>query len=96
MKTITFTVKIWAEFYDHEQIGPKEAARLLCRDINQILAKYDGSTGGAQIIHGPKNLKVTGRPAAGGSKRSQPRRRCRRCRFLSCHASLSSDATRST
>ena len=59
MKSITFTVQIQADFFDHKQIGKKAAAIWLCKDINQILAKYDGSTGGAQIIHEPKEIKVT-------------------------------------
>lgn len=83
MKLLTFTVQIRAEFYDHQQIGRYEAAHLLCQDINTILTKYDGSTGSAQIIHGPRNIKVTDREAKGGraiKSLSKPGRRCRACR----------------
>jgi hypothetical protein len=34
----------------------------LCDDLNNILAKYDGVTGGAQIIPAPKNIRVTTTP----------------------------------
>ena len=83
MKLLTFTVQVRAEFYDHEQVGRNEAAHLLCQDINTILTKYDGSTGSAQIIHGPKNIKVTDSEAKGGRAIKSPRkpgRRCRACR----------------
>ena len=83
MKQLAFNVQIQAEFYDHKEIGSSKAARLLCQDINTILAKYDGSTGGAQIVHGPRNIKVTDSEAKGGRAIKSPRkpgRRCRACR----------------
>ncbi len=83
MKLLTFTVQVRAEFYDHQQIGSHEAAHLLCQDINTILTKYDGSTGSAQLIHGPRNIKVTDSKAPGRSATKNPRkpgRRCRACR----------------
>jgi hypothetical protein len=79
MKLLVFNVQIRAEFFDHKEISAKKAAHLLCQDINTILAKYAGSTGGAQIIDGPQRLRVTGRPASNSSKTVQPRRRCERC-----------------
>ncbi|MEI8041232.1 MAG: hypothetical protein WCL11_07480 [Verrucomicrobiota bacterium] len=83
MKLLTFTVQVRAEFYDHQQIGRHEAAHLLCQDINTILTKYDGSTGSAQLIHGPRNIKVTDSKAPGSRATKNPRkpgRRCRACR----------------
>jgi hypothetical protein len=47
-----------------------------------ILAKYNGSTGGAQIVHGPSEIKGTSDKVPGGraTKDSrEPRRRCRSC-----------------
>lgn len=83
MKRLVFNVQIRAEFYDRKEIGPKKAVRLLCRDINTILAKYDGSTGGAQIVHGPRNIRVTCDNTT-GDKATKPRRKAgRRCR--ACH-----------
>ena len=83
MRLLTFTVQVRAEFYDHQQIGRHEAAHLLCQDINTILTKYDGSTGSAQIVHGPRNIRVTDSEAKGGratKSPSKPGRRCRACR----------------
>jgi hypothetical protein len=82
MKLLVFNVQIRAEFYDHKEISRNKAARLLCQDINTILAKYDGSTGSAQIVHGPRNIRVTSDKAS-GDKVAKPRRkpghRCRAC-----------------
>lgn len=61
MKVITFTVQIQADFNEHD-LGKKAAALRLCDDINNILAPYDGVTGGAQIIPEPKNIKITTTP----------------------------------
>ena len=83
MRLLTFIVQVRAEFYDHQQIGSHEAAHLLCQDINTLLTKYDGSTGSAQIIGGPRKIKVTDRKAPGGRATKNPRkpgRRCRACR----------------
>jgi len=82
MKLLLFNVQIRAEFYDHKEIGRSKAARLLCQDINTILAKYDGSTGGAQIVHGPRNIRVTSDKATENgvtTHRRKPGRRCRNC-----------------
>ena len=56
MKTITFTVQIQADLPQASQT-PKAVALKLCHDINTILTKYDGVTGGAQIIPAPRNIK---------------------------------------
>ena len=80
MKLLVFNVQIRAEFYDYQQIGRNEAAHLLCQDINTILTKYDGSTGSAQIIHGPRNIKATDSDAKGGRAIKSPRKPGRRCR----------------
>ena len=58
MKTITFNVQIQADFHDGS-VGKKATAITLCRDINLILMKYDGMTGGAQLVRAPKNIKVS-------------------------------------
>jgi hypothetical protein len=81
MKILTFTVRIRAEFYDSDQIGPKQAAILLCQDINKILTLYDGSTGSAQIVRRPANIKVTGSKARIGPGMKRPNRSKRRCRM---------------
>ena len=81
MKTLVFTVRIEAEFYDHQQIGKNEAAHLLCQDINTVLAKYDASTGSAQIVQGPIDLKAIthkGRGCRAGAL-GHTGRRCRQC-----------------
>ena len=49
MRTITFTVDIQADCPKRSRT-PKAVALKLCQDINDILTKYDGVTGGAQII----------------------------------------------
>ena len=58
MKSIAFNVQIQADFHDRG-MGKKATAMRLCRDINLILMKYDGMTGGAQILQVPKNIKVS-------------------------------------
>ena len=58
MKSITFSVQIQADFRDG-RVGKKATAVTLCRDINVILMKYDGMTGGAQILQEPRNIKVS-------------------------------------
>ncbi len=58
MKSITFTVKIQADFNERD-LGNTSKTRQLCRDINEILARYDAMTGGAQIISRPKTIMVT-------------------------------------
>jgi hypothetical protein len=83
MKQLTFNVQIQAEFFDQKRIGTKKAAHLLCQDINVILAKYNGSTGSAHIVHGPRNIKLTNDKAPGGRASKDARRPGRRCR--SCH-----------
>jgi hypothetical protein len=37
MRISSFGVRIRAEFHDYEPIGPKEAAVLLCQDINNVM-----------------------------------------------------------
>ncbi len=61
MKSITFTVQMQA---DHPKGSrtPKAVALKLCHDINEILAKYDGMTGGAQIIPAPRNIRIATTP----------------------------------
>jgi hypothetical protein len=61
MKSITFTVQIQADLPKRSR-SPKAVALKLCQDINNILAKYDGMTGGAQIIPARRNIKVTTTP----------------------------------
>ena len=61
MKSITFTVQIQAD-YPRGSRPQKAVALKLCDDINNFLAKYDGETGGAQIIPTPRNIKVTMTP----------------------------------
>jgi hypothetical protein len=56
MRTITFTVQIQAD-YSKGSRTKKAVALKLCHDINTILTKYDGVTGGAQIIPAPTNIK---------------------------------------
>jgi hypothetical protein len=63
MKAITFTVQIQADYPQGLQ-PPKAVALKLCDDINEILAKYDGMTGGAQIIRPPRKIKLTITPDA--------------------------------
>ena len=58
MKSITFTVQIQADFTERD-LGKASRTRQLCRDINEILARYDGMTGGAQVISRPKTIMVT-------------------------------------
>ena len=58
MKSITFTVQMQADFNERD-LGKASRTRQLCRDINEILAKYDGMIGGAQIISRPKPIMVT-------------------------------------
>ena len=58
MKSITFTVEIQADFNEAD-LKKTSKTRQLCRDINEILAKYDGMIGGAQIISRPKIIKVS-------------------------------------
>jgi len=58
MKSITFTVKIQADFNERDLVKTSKT-RQLCRDINEILARYDGMTRGAQIISRPKTIMVT-------------------------------------
>jgi hypothetical protein len=56
MKSITFTVQIQADY-------PKgSGSPLLCHEINTILTKYDGVTGGAQIIPAPRNIRINTTP----------------------------------
>ena len=61
MKFITFTVQLQADLPQGSQ-NRNAAALQLCQDINEILAKYDGVTGAAQIIPPPRNIKVTTTP----------------------------------
>lgn len=63
MRTISFTVQIQADLPKRSR-SPKAVALKLCDEINNILAKYDGVTGGAQIIPAPRNIKVTTTPDA--------------------------------
>ena len=63
MKSITFTVQIQADYCKGSQT-PRAAALRLCQDINNILAKYDGLTGGAQIIPQLSKIKLTTTPDA--------------------------------
>ena len=49
MKSITFTMQIQAD-YPKGSRTKKAVALQLCHEINTILTKYDGVTGGAQII----------------------------------------------
>ena len=58
MKAITLTVQLQADLPQGSQ-NRNAAALQLCQDINEILTKYDGVTGGAQIISAPRNIKVT-------------------------------------
>ena len=58
MKSVIFTVQIQVDFPKRSR-SPKAVALNLCHDLNMILAKYDGLTGGAQIISAPRNIKVT-------------------------------------
>ena len=58
MKTITFTVQIQADC-NGSGSAKKAIALRLCHDINIILTKYEGMTGGAQIIPMPKNINVS-------------------------------------
>ena len=58
MKSIAFNVQIQADFPDRGMRKKATAVRI-CRDINLILMKYDGMTGGAQILQVPKNVKVS-------------------------------------
>jgi hypothetical protein len=58
MRSITFTVQIQADLPKGSRT-PKAVALKLCDDINNILAIYDGETGGAQIFPPPRNIKVT-------------------------------------
>ena len=58
MKSIPFNVQIQADFPDRGMRKKATAVRI-CRDINLILMKYDGMTGGAQILQVPKNIKVS-------------------------------------
>jgi len=61
MKSITFTVQLQADCPDRSP-AKKATAIKLCQDINEILAKYDGMTGGAQIIPAPRNIRVATTP----------------------------------
>jgi hypothetical protein len=61
MKSITFTVQIQADYPQGSQT-PKAVALKLCQDINEILAKFDAITGGAQIIPAPRNIRVATTP----------------------------------
>jgi hypothetical protein len=61
MKSITFTARIQADLPKGSQTK-KAAALKLCHDINNILAKYDGVTGGAQIIPAPRHIRITATP----------------------------------
>jgi hypothetical protein len=61
MKSITFTARIQADLPKGNRT-PKAVALKLCQDANNILAKYDGVTGGAQIIPAPRNIKVATTP----------------------------------
>ncbi len=63
MKSITFTVQIQAD-YPKDSRTPKAVALKLCDDLNNILAIYDGETGGAQIFPPPRNIQVTTTPEA--------------------------------
>ena len=58
MKSIAFNVQIQADFPDRGMRKKATAVRI-CRDINLILMKYDGMTGGAQLVRAPKNIKVS-------------------------------------
>lgn len=58
MKSITFTVQLQADLPQGSQ-NRNAAALKLCQDINEILAKYDGITGGAQILPAPRNIRIT-------------------------------------
>ena len=58
MKSIAFNVQIQADFPDRGMRKKATAVRI-CRDINLILMKYDGMTGGAQILQAPRNIKVS-------------------------------------
>jgi hypothetical protein len=55
MKSVIFTVQIQVDFPKRSR-SPKAVALNLCHDLNMILAKYDGLTGGAQIISAPRNI----------------------------------------
>ena len=61
MKSIMFTVQILADFPKRSR-SPKAVALKLCDDLNNLLAEYDGVTGGAQILPAPRNIKVTMTP----------------------------------
>ena len=61
MKSITFTVRIRADLPKGNRTK-KALALKLCQDINNILAKYDGMTGEAQIIPAPRNIRITTTP----------------------------------
>ena len=61
MKSITFTVQIQAD-YPKGSRTKKAVALQLCHEINTILTKYDGVTGGAQIIPAPRNIRINTTP----------------------------------
>jgi len=61
LKSITFTVQIQADYPQGSQTK-KATAQKLCHDINNILAKYDGVTGGVQIMPPPRKIKLTTTP----------------------------------
>ena len=57
MKSITFTVQIQADF-NERGLSKTSKSQQLCDDINEILARYDGVTGGAQIMGTPRQIIV--------------------------------------
>ena len=57
MKSITFTVQIQADF-NERGLSKTARAKELCQQINEILAVYDETTGGAQIMSTPKVIKI--------------------------------------
>jgi hypothetical protein len=61
VKTLNLTVRILADL-PRSCRALKAVALKLCQDISNILAKYDGAKGGAQVIPAPRNIKVATMP----------------------------------
>jgi hypothetical protein len=54
-------VQIQADCPDRSP-AKKTTASKLCQDINNMLAKYGGMTGGAQISPARRNIRITTTP----------------------------------
>ena len=57
-RTVTFTVQIQTDVYGQPGKKQQKIASELCDDINRILANYEGTLGGAQIMSEPKGIKI--------------------------------------